>query len=191
MSAHRLDPRWAGALLGSVLVLLVLVQVTLLNFLPTPWAVPDVVVVGVLALSVVRGPLTGALVGAWAGFLLDVLPPAVGPLGGWMLVLTVVAAALGRVADTYRPGPVAAMLLVAAAAGIVILGGAAVLWFSGVPAPGPVIGSAVAGTLWALILAPVALLIVTRAYRSSGPVHAASTRRSGAAADVAIGGARR
>lgn len=190
MSAPRLGPRWAGTLLGSVLVLLVLVQVTLLNFLPTPWAVPDVVVVTVLALSVVRGPLTGALAGAWAGLLLDVLPPAVGPLGGWMLVLAVVAAALGRVSDTYRPGPVAAMVLVAAAAGIVVLGGAAVLWFGGVPAQVPAVGSAVAGTLWGLILAPVALLIGTRT-DPSGPARSGSATRPGVGADIAMGGGRR
>ena len=162
-------PTWSRrtlALLAVGLAGLALVQVSLVNFLPTPWAVPDLVVVAVLAAAIARGPFAGALVGAWAGIILDLIPPAAGPLGGWMLVLSVAGAVLGRVAETYQPGPFAAMALLAGGMGAVVLGRAAVLWFAGSPAAWSTIAAAVASAAWALVLAPLALLIVTR---STGP----------------------
>ena len=141
-------------LLAVVLVVLALVQVSLVDFLPTPWAVPDLVVVAVLALAIAQGPLTGGLVGAGAGLVLDLIPPASGPLGGWMLVLAVAGAVLGRVAETYQPGPFAAMLLLALGAGAVVLFRAAVLWFSGSSACWAMLGAAVASAAWGLLLAP-------------------------------------
>ena len=163
MTAVARDSRWAPVLLGLLLVLLAVIQVSLLDFLPTTWAVPDVLVVAVLAVSIGRGPVVGALAGAWAGLVLDLIPPAAGPLGGWMLVLAVVAAVLGRVADTYQPGPFAAMALLALAMGAAVLGRAAVLWFAGAPVGLPLVGAALAASLWALLLAPVALLLATHA----------------------------
>ena len=163
MTTLARDSRWAPVLLGLLLVLLAVIQVSLLDFLPTTWAVPDILVVAVLAVSIARGPVAGALAGAWAGLVLDLIPPAAGPLGGWMLVLAVVAAVLGRVADTYQPGPFAAMALLALAMGAAVLGRAAVLWFAGAPVGLPLVGAALAASLWALLLAPVALLLATHA----------------------------
>lgn len=158
-------PAWSrGALtlLAVVLVVLAIVQVSLVDFLPTPWAVPDLVVVAVLAVGIARGPLTGGLAGAGAGLVLDLIPPATGPLGGWMLVLALAGAVLGRVAETYQPGPFAAMLLLAIGAGVVVLARAAVLWFAGSSVDLSAVGAAVASAAWALVLAPLALLLVTR-----------------------------
>lgn len=153
--------RFAAGLAG-----LALVQVSLVNFLPTPWAVPDLVAVGVLAIAVARGPLAGGLLGAWAGLVLDLIPPAAGPLGGWMLVLALAGLAMGRVSETYRPGPIAAMAMLAAGVGSVVLARAAVLAFAG-SAPGvPVLGAALGSAAWALVLAPVGLLAMTRSARS-------------------------
>jgi rod shape-determining protein MreD len=165
-------PAWSrGALvlLAVVLVLLAIVQVSLVDFLPTPWAVPDLVVVAVLALAIARGPLTGGLAGAGAGLILDVIPPASGPLGGWMLVLAVAGVLLGHVAETYQPGPFAAMLLLAIGAGVVVLARAAVLWFAGSSVNPSVLAAAVASAAWALVLAPSALLLVTRSTRPATP----------------------
>ena len=157
-----------------------------MNFLPTPWAVPDVVVVSVLAVAIARGPLTGGLVGAGAGLILDLLPPATGPLGGWMLVLALAGAVLGRVAETYQPGPFTAMLLVAIGAGSVVLARAAVLWFAGSSVGVSVLGAAVASAAWALVLAPLALLLVTRSTRPAppSPVRLASAGGPGSAGGV-------
>ncbi len=143
------------------IVVLGLVQVTLVDFLPTPGAVPDLVTVAVLALAVAHGPFVAALAGAGAGLVLDVIPPATGPLGAWMLVLTLCAAAVGHAAETRRPGPFLSMAVVALGSAAVVLGHASVVWFAGAPADLSVATSALAAGVWALVLAPVALLIVT------------------------------
>jgi rod shape-determining protein MreD len=183
-------PTWSRrglVALAAGLVLLALVQVSIIDFLPTPWAVPDLVVVAVLALAVAHGPLAGGLVGAGAGLVLDLVPPASGPLGGWMLVLVVVGAMVGRVAETYRPGPFAAMLLLALGAGAVVLARAAVLWFAGSSVDATVLAGAVASAAWALVLAPLALLLVTRSTRQAppGPIRVVSAGGLGSAGGVA------
>lgn len=185
-------PAWSrGALvlLAGILVALALVQVSLVGFLPTPWAVPDLVVVAVLALAIARGPLAGGLAGAGAGLVLDLIPPASGPLGGWMLVLALAGAALGRVAETYQPGPFTAMLLLAIAAGAVVLARAAVLWFAGSSVGPWVLGAAVASAAWALVLAPLALLLVTRSTRPAppAPVRLASAGTAGSGGGAGAG----
>ncbi len=140
---------------------LVLAQVTLVNLLPTPGAVPDLATVAVLALGLAHGPVVGALAGALAGLVLDVIPPAAGPLGAWMLVLTLAGAAVGHLADTRRPGPFLSMAVVGLGSAIVVLGRAGVLWFAGAPADTAVVASAFVASLWALFLSPLALMVVT------------------------------
>ena len=152
-----------GALLaGLVLAGLVLVQVALVAFLPWPLAVPDLVIVAVLALGYAHGAVVGGLAGVWAGLLLDLLPPAAGPLGGWMLVLGLAGAVVGRMAASLRPGPFGAMALLALGTGATVLARGAVLWFTAA-APGlPVLAVAAASAGLALLLAPLALLVTLR-----------------------------
>lgn len=156
----------AAGLLG-----LVVVQVAVVAFLPTPVAVPDLVLVAVLALAHAHGPWAGGLAGAWAGLMLDLVPPAAGPLGGWMLVLGLVGAALGRIVATNRPGPFTSMALLAVAVGLAVLGRAMVLWFAGTPLElVPALVPALASAGWGLVLAPVALLLASRnAARPTAP----------------------
>ncbi len=136
-----------------------------------------------MALS--HGPLAGGLVGAAAGLILDLVPPASGPLGGWMLVLAVVGAVVGRVADTYQPGPFAAMTLLAVGTGAVVLARAAVLWFAGSSASWSTLGATLAAAAWALLLAPLALLLATR---STGPTPPARVRVAAPGATGSLGG---
>lgn len=175
--------RGALVLLAVVLVILAIVQVSLVNFLPTPWAVPDLVVVAVLAVAISRGPLTGGLSGAGAGLVLDLIPPGTGPLGGWMLVLALAGAVLGRVAETYQPGPFAAMVLLAIGAGTVVLARVAVLWFAGSSVDLAAVGAAVASAAWGLVLAPLALLLVTRSTKPA-PVRLVSAGGPGSIGGV-------
>jgi hypothetical protein len=154
--------RYAVAGLGAGLLGLVLVQVTLVSYLPTPWAVPDPVLVLVLALGLARGPLVGGFAGVWAGLLLDLVPPAAGPLAGWTLVLGCAGVLMGRSAAAVRPGPLGAMALVAVGAGLVVLAREATLWFAGDPARADSLGIAAASVAYGLLLAPVALVLVTR-----------------------------
>lgn len=175
-SGGGLVTRATALVLGAVLVGLALVQGAVLSFLPTPWAVPDVVTVTVLAVACGYGPVAGGLVGAWAGLVLDLSPPAAGPLGGWILVLACVGAALGRVVATRRPGPWGTMLLLALAAGVVVPARAAVLWFAGAGLSLDVPATTLAAVGYGLLLAPLALLAVVRdPARRSTPIRTVPT----------------
>lgn len=160
-----------GLIAGGVLTGLVLVQVVVVSSLPTPGAVPDLVLVAVAALAVARGPVAGGSAGLIAGMLLDLVPPAAGPLGAWTLVLGITGLMLGSACASLRPGPVASMALVAGGVGVAVLAREAVLWFAGDPVHGDALVVAAASAGYALVLSPVALLLVTpRAPRVTAPV---------------------
>lgn len=150
------------ALLALALAGMALLQVTILSFLPVRHAVPDLVVAAVLAVAYGRGALAGGLAGAWAGLLLDLLPPAAGPVGGWMLVLVAVGAGMGQVVATSRPGPFGALLLVAVGAAAAVLARTAVLWFAGVQVSWSAAWVALTSGGYALLLAPLVLLMSER-----------------------------
>ncbi len=156
---------WTLTLLGAALLLLVLLQVTWVNLLPTAWAVPDLVAICVLAIALTHGARAGVVVGAVAGVVLDLIPPAAGPLGGWMLVLVLAAALMGRAGATYRPGPFAAMAVLALGSGAVVIARAVVVWFAG-GATGmswsALVLAVATSVAWGLLLAPAALLLSTR-----------------------------
>ncbi|RSS79078.1 rod shape-determining protein MreD [Streptomyces sp. WAC06614] len=83
-------------LLSSALVVVALVvQVTILGRLQLPGAVPDLLLLTVVALSLVYGPRSGALLGFGAGLLADLAPPADHAAGRYALVLCVIGYAVG------------------------------------------------------------------------------------------------
>jgi rod shape-determining protein MreD len=112
-------------LLSSTLVVVALVvQVSVLARLHLPGAVPDLILLTVLGLSMVYGHVSGALVGFTAGLLADLAPPADHAVGRYALVLCVV----GYVAGLTKPengqprsaaGPM--VMVVAAAIGSTLL----------------------------------------------------------------------
>ena len=112
-------------LLSAALVVVALVvQVSVLARLQLPGAVPDLVLLTVVALALVYGHVSGALVGFGAGLLSDLAPPADHAAGRYALVLCVI----GYVVGLTRPekgqirsatGPMAAV--VAAAIGTTLL----------------------------------------------------------------------
>jgi hypothetical protein len=157
---RRAPGGWRTLIWVVLLPVVVLVQVGLIAFLPVPWAVPDLAVVIVLGLAHHRGALTGGLVGVWAGLLLDLLPPALGPFGAWAVVLGVVGGLHGQVITTRRPGPLLALGLLALSAAGATAAHALLLWFAGLPVTGDAIVRAALGAgAWALVLAPVALVL--------------------------------
>lgn len=85
----------AGTLVAVALVL----QVSVLGRLQLPGAVPDLVLLTVVALALVYGCVGGALVGFSAGLLTDLAPPADHAAGRYALVLCVI----GYVAGLVRP----------------------------------------------------------------------------------------
>ncbi|MFD8739618.1 rod shape-determining protein MreD [Streptomyces sp. NPDC059618] len=117
--------RFNRMLLSVTLVVVALViQVSVLARLHLPGAVPDLVLLTVLALALVYGHVGGALIGFGAGLLSDLAPPADHAAGRYALVLCVV----GYLAGLAKPengrlksatGPMA--VVVAAAIGSTVL----------------------------------------------------------------------
>lgn len=133
-----------------------LLQVTLLARLPLPGATPDLVVVTLVALALAYGPATGMVCGFAAGILVDVSPPADGPIGVSALLYLVIGAVTGAVVDPRdRTVPLLAGMagLAAGAAALgqagiaALLGSDRVVW-ANVP---PVV---LASALFGVVLAP-------------------------------------
>ncbi|MGP3923071.1 rod shape-determining protein MreD [Streptomyces sp. 8N616] len=83
--------RFNRMLLATTLVVVALVvQVTILARLRLPGAVPDLMLLVVLALALVYGHTGGCLVGFGAGLLADLAPPADHAVGRYALVLCVI-----------------------------------------------------------------------------------------------------
>ncbi|MFG2879794.1 rod shape-determining protein MreD [Streptomyces sp. NPDC048337] len=92
--------RFNRILLSATLVVVALViQVTVLGRLQLPGAVPDLLLLTVVALALVYGPVSGSLIGFAAGLLADLAPPADHAAGRFALVLCVI----GYVAGLVRP----------------------------------------------------------------------------------------
>ncbi|WP_406329921.1 rod shape-determining protein MreD [Streptomyces sp. NBC_00203] len=117
--------RFNRMLLSATLVVVALVlQVSVLARLHLPGAVPDLVLLTVLALAMVYGHVSGAFIGFGAGLLADLAPPADHAAGRYALVLCVI----GYLAGLAKPengqlksatGPMA--VVVAAAVGSTLL----------------------------------------------------------------------
>lgn len=78
-----------------VLVAALLVATVLPRLGVPPGAVPDLVLVGVVATAVLRGPVHGALAGLLAGWVVELVPPGGHPLGLAALVLMAAGLAAG------------------------------------------------------------------------------------------------
>jgi len=92
-------PTLLGALRAAYVVVAALFAATLLPRLgvPSEW-VPDLVLVGVVATAVLRGPVHGALVGLLAGWVVEMVPPVGSPIG----LTPLVTMAAGLVAGLFR-----------------------------------------------------------------------------------------
>ncbi|GAA2984001.1 rod shape-determining protein MreD [Streptomyces fulvorobeus] len=83
-------------LLSAALVVFALVvQVSVLARLQLPGAVPDLLLLVVVALALVYGHVSGALIGFGAGLLADLAPPADHAAGRYALVLCVIGYLVG------------------------------------------------------------------------------------------------
>ncbi|MCL7430107.1 rod shape-determining protein MreD [Streptomyces sp. YS415] len=107
-------------LLSSSLVVVALVlQVSVLARLHLPGAVPDLLLLTVLALAMVYGHVGGALVGFGAGLLADLAPPADHAAGRYALVLCVIGYLAGLIKpDNGRLKSATGPMVVVAAAAI-------------------------------------------------------------------------
>ncbi|MFJ4961203.1 hypothetical protein EES43_08905 [Streptomyces sp. ADI96-02] len=83
----------------ALVVVALVVQVSVLARLQLPGAVPDLLLLTVVALALVYGHVSGAFIGFGAGLLADLAPPADHAAGRYALVLCLV----GYVAGLARP----------------------------------------------------------------------------------------
>ncbi|MFI5616646.1 rod shape-determining protein MreD [Streptomyces sp. NPDC051567] len=82
---------------ATLVVVALVVQVTVLGRLQLPGAVPDLLLLTVVALALVYGHTGGALIGFGAGLLADLAPPADHAAGRYALVLCLIGYAAGLV----------------------------------------------------------------------------------------------
>ncbi|MEU8978695.1 rod shape-determining protein MreD [Streptomyces sp. NPDC058251] len=111
--------RFNRMLLSATLVVVALViQVSVLARLHLPGAVPDLLLLTVLALAMVYGHVSGALIGFGAGLLADLAPPADHAAGRYALVLCVIGylAGLAKPDNGRLKSATAPMAVVVAAA---------------------------------------------------------------------------
>ena len=162
-------PRVAFAAL--LVLVAALVQVTLLSRLGLPGATPDLVLVVVLALAFVRGPTAGAGIGFGAGLLVDVIPPADGPLGLSALLLALAGYAAGRFVDRTERSALAPLVATAVIAPLVVLARALMLGLVGDPRVvwPEVPWLLVTESLWAVLLAAFVIPFVAAVDRRLEP----------------------
>jgi rod shape-determining protein MreD len=109
------------ALAAALVVTAVLLELTVLPWLRLPGAVPDVVVVTVIALGFVGGPVRGAATGFLAGVLLDLVPPSDGLLGATAVVLVVVGYLAGMFGEERDRSPLTVLGMTGLLAGGAVL----------------------------------------------------------------------
>ena len=148
-----------------------LAQVTIVNRLPLPDGRPDLLVIVVVALALVRGPEYGAIIGFMSGLAADVVPPADHTVGRLALAYAVVGYAAGLLEDAEERSVLATVLVVAGCSA------AAVIGYAGV---GALIGdervtaealrnSLVATVIYDVVLAPFVVPVVSGAARRAEP----------------------
>jgi rod shape-determining protein MreD len=82
---------------GALLLFAALIQVSIASTIGVADGHPDIVLVVLIGISLLRGPLFGAVAGFWAGLVLDVA--SLEPVGLTSLLLTLVGYFAGRLGD--------------------------------------------------------------------------------------------
>jgi len=143
----------------TVLVAIMLVQLTLLTRLGLPGATPDLLVVSVVAISFAYGPGVGAAYGFAAGMALDFSPAMDGTIGVSALLYLAVGALVGPLVDPRDRSVPVIIGVVALSAGAIPLaiavletglGNARIDW-------GQVPTMVLTSALYAVILSPMVL----------------------------------
>jgi rod shape-determining protein MreD len=143
-----LDAAKAAALVfvAAVLQVSIFSSVSILN------GTPDLLLVGIICIALLRGPIVGALVGFWGGLLVDTAN--LGTLGVTSLLLTVAGYWIGRYGETTgRDRTHAPFLSVAVITFLYALGSLAFRFVLGEPAPARVV-------LWSTLFQDIALNLI-------------------------------
>ena len=147
-----------GLKAGGVMTLAVLLQVMFVSEIEVASGHPDLVLVALVAVALLRGPLIGAVVGFWAGFVLDLATFEI--LGLNALLLTLAGYGIGRLGQVMSKSSPHPPLIAVGLATVTVLLGSAFLHF--------VLGSTVAAsTLFGRVLLPMLVLNLLLAW----PLH--------------------
>lgn len=152
-------------MLAAVLVAVALVlQTSVFHELAFNAVVPDLVLLVVVGAGLARGATFGMVTGFAAGLLVDLTPPADHFAGRWALALLVV----GYLAGAIRQGRPTATLAVATAAAASFVG-TSIYAMTGMllhqtPAFGTVLTTILVGVAYDVVLAPLVLPLVLRAF---------------------------
>ena len=149
----------ALALSGAVIL-----QNVVFSHLARDGVVPDVVLLVVVAVGLVRGAQSGMVTGFAGGLLLDLVPPADHVAGRWALALMIVGYVAGRLRQEAAPGVGAVLATVAACSflgtsvfaltGLVLQGGS-----NGTASIPDLLGVVLVGVAWDVVLTVVVLLV--------------------------------
>jgi rod shape-determining protein MreD len=147
-----------GLKAGGLLTLAVLLQVMFVSQIEVASGSPDLVLVLVVAVALFRGPLIGAVVGFWGGFVLDLA--TFETLGLSSLLLTLAGYGSGRFGEVMSKSSPHPPLIAVALATVGVLLGSAFLHF--------VLGATVgASALFGRVLLPTLALNLLLAW----PLH--------------------
>jgi rod shape-determining protein MreD len=162
---------WRAGALAALVCGAVVAQSVVFRHVAVDGVVPNLALVLVVVAAIARGPLFGAYLGFGTGLLLDVAPPADTVAGRWALALVLVGYLAGRVRQDARGSTLTAVLVVGAASFV----GSSVYALSGVvTGDGRVpldsmIQVIVIGVLWDLLLAPLLVPLLFRAFDAVEP----------------------
>jgi rod shape-determining protein MreD len=168
VTAQRVGLRIVIVFLAAVL------QVVVINKLHLPLGHPDLLVLVVVAFALASGPQRGAMLGFFAGFLADVMPPAGHIAGRLAFAYTIIGYGAGLLEDPEETSVMTTILVVAGGSG------AAVLLYAAV---GGLLGdlrvsasltahSLVATVVYDVVLAPFVVPLVAGVARRFEPVGA-------------------
>jgi rod shape-determining protein MreD len=119
---------------GALLFLCVIAQTSILSLIDVLGGTPDLVLVALVALALLRGSIFGAAAGFWAGFLLDTA--TLDTLGVTALLLTIAGFWIGRYGETTaRDRTHAPFTSVVVVTVLALVGGLVLDYVLGQPAP--------------------------------------------------------
>ncbi|MEU4512973.1 rod shape-determining protein MreD [Nonomuraea wenchangensis] len=146
-------------MIGGLCVLLaLLVQVMLVNRLPLPGGgAPDLVLLAVVGAALARGAVPGAVLGFFAGLVVDIAPPGAHLVGQYAFVLALVGYVAGRGAG----GPVTTVVLCVLLAPLLAVGVNMLIGDSRVTLA-TLTGEVPVTIVYTLLVSPVVIWLATR-----------------------------
>ncbi|MET9804549.1 rod shape-determining protein MreD [Streptomyces sp. NPDC006368] len=182
--------RFNRILLSTTLVVVALVlQVSILARLQLPGAVPDLLLLVVLALALVYGHVSGALIGFGAGLLADLAPPADHAAGRYALVLCVIGYLAGLTKPTIgrlrsATGPMV-MVVAAAVASTLLYAGVGALVGDTAARHVGMVSLLISAVIYDVLLAPFTVPLIMALARRAENDPLAETTNTGT--DVSTG----